>query len=84
MAIYPNPVSGHIMKVQMVNQLTGNYDVSIYTIKSEKIVSTQLKHIGSDVSYNIQLTNNIRAGNYFVKITDQQRHKKTFKILVEK
>ncbi|HMF70074.1 MAG TPA: ice-binding family protein [Flavitalea sp.] len=83
MTIYPNPVSGHIMKVQMVNQLNGNYDVSIYTLKSEKIVSTQLKHNGSDGSYNIQLRKNIRAGNYFVKITDQQSHEKTFKILVE-
>lgn len=83
MKVYPNPVSGHIMNLQIMNRSKGNYDISIYNLKSEKLVSTQVTHHGTDANYRVVLRKNIPAGTYFVKITGQQHHTETFKIIVE-
>lgn len=42
MTVFPNPVNGHILNLQMVDQLKGNYEIIIYNSKSDKLMTTRL------------------------------------------
>ena len=83
MNVFPNPVAGHILNLQMADQLKGNYEISIYNGKTDKLMTTHLSHNGSNATYNIPIQKNAKPGMYYMEVSDQKKNKKIFKILVE-
>ena len=54
MAVYPNPVSGDIILLQMYGQPKGVYTISLFNNNSIKVISNKIIHDGNDVVRTIK------------------------------
>jgi autotransporter-associated beta strand protein len=80
--IYPNPVTGRILYMQMSNMPVGTYDVKIVNA-SGQILSTQvIEHSILTETQPVFITNDLSVGIYMLEITDP--NKKTTKINFKK
>ncbi len=82
-SVYPNPVTGQKIQLQMYGQGKGEYIINLFKINGEKVMSNRMSHSGNDVVRSIDLTKNLPAGIYYLEITDPEKNKATFKLFVQ-
>ncbi len=69
--IYPNPVINNLINLELSGVVRGNtYKVNVYNISGKLVFTTSLNSEGNSITKNIQLPNQIKAGNYIVEVTD--------------
>ncbi len=69
LAIYPNPVVNKLLKFSL-NTNAANYSLKVTNILGQSFVSRTISHNGGTASYNVSLPSNVKAGTYFVKLSD--------------
>lgn len=80
--IYPNPITGNTISVQMTNMQEGKYNVDIINLTGQSVNKTVLQHSGASGTQIISLRQKLPAGKYLLQLTkDQQSITKT--ILVQ-
>jgi len=68
--LYPNPLVGKILNVQLTNIPAGKYDISIYNALGQKVNEQSITHSGGTGSYGLTINNKLASGTYLVSIRD--------------
>jgi hypothetical protein len=69
-ALYPNPLKGKTLNVEMDNVVVGKYTVSIYNALGQKVSEQTISHTGGSASHAISINNALAAGAYSVTISE--------------
>jgi len=72
-SVYPNPVSGDVIMLQMHGQIKGKYMINLYNTKSEKIMNSSVTSDGTNAVRSIYLVKKIPNGIYYLEITDPEK-----------
>ena len=67
-SIYPNPVVGKTMNVQLSNIAAGNYEVVLYNANGQQVMEQSLQHAGGSITTTLNLPANLASGIYQLKI----------------
>ena len=67
-SIYPNPVVGKTMNVQLSNVAEGNYEVAMYNANGQQVMAQTLQHAGGSITSTFNLPANLASGIYQLKI----------------
>ena len=68
--IYPNPLVGKTLNVQVTNVAAGKYVVSIYNVLGEKVAEQSIAHSGGSATHAITINNTLARGIYSVTIRE--------------
>jgi Secretion system C-terminal sorting domain len=80
--VYPNPVTGKEIGLQLNNLAAGNYTAKMFNIAGQEVYSTILQHNGNNGSTSLQLNNKLAAGTYQLQLTDTKGTTYQQKVLV--
>lgn len=75
--LYPNPVKGNILGLQIDNLPAGKYSIRIYNSSAQAVTNQSLDHEGGSVSQTVSL-NNLKAGIYTFEISGVIKLQKQF------
>ncbi len=82
-SIYPNPIKGNRVNLQLENIEKGNYDLQVINTLGQVLLSRTIQHNGGSATQSVQLPNNLSKGNYVIKLANQERIVFTDKIIIE-
>ena len=68
--IYPNPLVGKTLNVQVANVSAGKYVVSIYNVLGEKVNEQTISHSGGSATHAITINNTLAGGVYSLVIRE--------------
>ena len=80
-SVYPNPVSGAEVALQLEKVPAGTYDVSMVDAVGRQITSKRIRHAGGSAMHTIELNGKLQKGTYFIKVQSDAGHLSTIKIL---
>jgi hypothetical protein len=78
--IYPNPVLGKTVHLQLRNKTTGNYTITIFNMLGQPVTKKLLRYTGGIVIESIVLGDDMTAGNYLVEIRGEDGSKEFLNI----
>lgn len=81
--IYPNPITGSKMQIQMTDQEKGNYSLNIFNLNAEKVSTQIISHNGHDAAVSVTLNETFVKGIYLLEITDPRKKRQVLKMIVE-
>lgn len=70
--VYPNPVDGKIIHLQLNNIAAGNYIISLYNTNGETLYRKSFQHAGGNGSVTINLKN-VAAGIYQIELNKNNK-----------
>ncbi|MDQ6814831.1 MAG: T9SS type A sorting domain-containing protein, partial [Bacteroidota bacterium] len=70
--VYPNPIKGNTISLQMTNIEEGEYSVTITNISGQVVYSTSLMHMADTFNETISLKQKIAAGKYTLQISNDK------------
>ena len=82
LVVYPNPVTGGLIKLQWRNQPKGQYRINLYDTYGKVIQSGSLTHDGQNTTTSVRLNRNLPFGFYYLEINDPSSRKQSFKISI--
>ncbi|MBL0358187.1 MAG: T9SS type A sorting domain-containing protein [Chitinophagaceae bacterium] len=68
--VYPNPVKGHTVNVQLENLDKAIYVVTIFNEVGQTIYTKQLNHDGRTASFTVELPSTLRRGIYSLQVSN--------------
>ncbi|MEO5647342.1 MAG: FG-GAP-like repeat-containing protein [Chitinophagaceae bacterium] len=68
--IYPNPITGNTIALQM-NLQKGNYTISLTNNLGQQLYRQLIDHVGGSATENIELTKALAAGVYQLRLTGE-------------
>ncbi len=71
-AVYPNPVKGSRLNLELNNVAAGTYNLNLYNGLGQQVFSRQLMHTGGSSTQSIQLTNRLAKGVYQLRIGNKE------------
>lgn len=81
-SVYPNPVTGHTLMLQMYGQVKGDHIINMYNTDGKKVTTNRIIHNGNDAVRSVALDKNLPTGVYYLEINDPGKNKETLKILI--
>ncbi|MEJ7587243.1 MAG: T9SS type A sorting domain-containing protein [Ferruginibacter sp.] len=81
--IFPNPVKGKIINLQMNNQPAGTYLVRLTNTIGQTLYTNSLKHAGGNSIQAINTGNKLPAGSYQLEIIGQDDSHNTQKVIIQ-
>jgi hypothetical protein len=66
--IYPNPMTGETLKVNVMNLARGKYSLKLINSVGQTIHSRQIEHSGGSIAESFHLDNRYMPGNYQVSL----------------
>ena len=82
-SVYPNPVTGNTIMLQMYGQSKGVHTITLYNNNAEKLMTCSIIHTGNDAVRSVALDNNLPNGVYYLELSDHGKNRQTLKILVK-
>jgi len=79
--IYPNPVNGNTLELQLTNTDKGTYTVSLFNNLGQRVFSTQVQHSGGSATKTIVLGHTLINGIYQLLLTGGNGVKITERII---
>ena len=76
--LYPNPLTGKTLNVQLGNVVAGNYEVSIINSLGQKVAQQTIKHTGENETYQVNVKQAIATGVYNVVIKEVNTKEQVF------
>ena len=76
--IYPNPLTGKTLNVQLGNVVAGKYVVSIYNSLGQKVVESAITHAGGNGTHAVNIEGTVAAGVYNVIIRELNSKEQVF------
>jgi hypothetical protein len=80
-SVYPNPVAGNVMNLQLENIAKGNYTIQLVNTQGSVVMQTKLQHAGGSGTQSIQIPT-VSNGNYVLKATAENGVVFTEKVVV--
>jgi hypothetical protein len=80
-SVYPNPLNGKTIGLQLWNMDKGTYTVSLYNSMGQKVFSTPVQHSGGSATKTIELGNALPGGVYQLSVTGENNLKLTSRII---
>ncbi|MDP1845039.1 MAG: T9SS type A sorting domain-containing protein, partial [Sediminibacterium sp.] len=74
-SVYPNPVTGNSLNVQMNQLEKGNYRVSIINNEGKVLFAQTINHNGSSATQQIQFNRNFTNGVYRLQLVNGTTNK---------
>ena len=76
--LYPNPVTGKVVNLELLNLLKGQYEVTLINTSGQIMYAKKVQHAGGSASQLIALPENLSIGVYSVEIkgTNMKIYKK--------
>ena len=71
-SVYPNPIAGNVMNLQLENIAKGNYTIQLVNTQGSVVMQTKLQHAGGSGTQSIDLPNTLSSGNYVLKAVDEK------------
>ena len=68
MSIYPNPIVGKTMNVQLSNIAAGTYSLSMINASGQQVMEQSLQHAGGSVTSTVQLPATVASGIYQLRL----------------
>ncbi len=68
--IYPNPVKGNTIGLQMFNLEKANYQVKIYSLNGQQAYSSSFPFTGGSATQQLIINKTLIKGSYTIRITD--------------
>ena len=68
--LYPNPLVGKTLNVQLNNVTVGKYVVSIYNSLGQKVIEQAISHAGGNGTHSLNIESSIAKGVYNVVIQE--------------
>ncbi|MEO5889540.1 MAG: T9SS type A sorting domain-containing protein [Ferruginibacter sp.] len=81
--IYPNPIQGTVINLQVTNQPAGNYKVRLTNTIGQTLYTTSFKHIGGNSTQSLNTVSKLPAGIYQLEVIGQDNNHNTQKLIVE-
>ena len=69
-SLYPNPLKGKTLNVEMGNVASGKYIISIYNALGQRVITQTISHTGGSATHAINIDNVLAAGVYSVTICE--------------
>ena len=69
-SLYPNPLKGKTLNVELANVVAGKYTVSIYNALGQRVSGQTISHTGGSATHAINIDNSLAAGVYSVTISE--------------
>ena len=66
--LYPNPVSGKVVNLELLNMVKGRYFLTFYNVAGQIIYTKTVEHNGGSASQPVSIPENIQTGIYNVEI----------------
>lgn len=79
--VYPNPVKGHVMNVEMNNMPAGNYSFELFNSIGQRVYSDRIRYQGN-AAVSVKLPSAITPGVYNLKISESG-NQYTIRLLLE-
>ena len=76
--IYPNPLTGKTLNVQLGNVVAGKYVVSIYNSLGQKVTEQAINHAGGNSTHTVNIEGSIAKGVYNVVIREVNSKEQVF------
>ncbi|HET9057449.1 MAG TPA: glycoside hydrolase family 9 protein [Chitinophagaceae bacterium] len=73
--VFPNPVSGQSINVQLQNMNAEMYTIKLYNSFGQLIASKDINHPGGSITYVLTLPANIIKGTYHLEIVNSNRRR---------
>ncbi len=67
--IYPNPLTGKTLNVQLGNVVAGKYKISVTNTLGQKVAESTIVHVGANGTHTVNINSTIATGVYNVVIT---------------
>ncbi|MEO6722659.1 MAG: T9SS type A sorting domain-containing protein [Ferruginibacter sp.] len=80
--VYPNPVTGDNMSIQLVNQPKGIYNISVTNSIGQVVLKEQIDHNGGSATQTINVPASLKTGSYQVEISCGDNIKNVMKVLI--
>ncbi len=68
-SLYPNPVKGESVQLQLSNLAKGQYTIKMYNSAGQQVYQRSLQHNGGSASETISLGNALPSGSYVLRLT---------------
>ncbi len=68
MVVFPNPVKGSVVSLQLNNIEKGTYNIQVTNVNGQLIKSISIQHNGVSATHNITFDGNLPSGTYQVKL----------------
>jgi len=69
-SVYPNPVVGNTVNLQLSNLDKGSYPVTVSNMFGQVVYNKTINHRGGTEAEKIELSNNLAHGTYLVRMGD--------------
>jgi hypothetical protein len=70
--VYPNPVAGNVIGLQLNNIASGNYTARLFNSVGQEVYVSNLQHNGNNGSTGLLLTKSLATGTYQLQISDNK------------
>ncbi len=69
LSVYPNPVKGNTLNVQLTNAPKGTYSLNLFNEAGQRVYTTQMTIAGGSINQTIALPARVKAGSYSLTVT---------------
>jgi hypothetical protein len=83
MIVFPNPVRGNTIQLQMNQQPQGYYTVRMYNSTGQLTTAKLLSHPGGTATHSISIDNALSDGNYQIEITGSNKKTSVLPVVVQ-
>ncbi len=82
-SIYPNPVKGSVINLQITNQAADTYNIRLTNTIGQVLYTTSIQSNGGNSSHALNTGSELPAGIYQLEIIGQNKNHNTQKVIVE-
>ena len=83
MYVFPNPVSGNHIGLQMNSMPAGVYTIKLINNLGQEINTTSINHAGGTANHSITIHSSLPSGTYQATITGPEKKLLHLKVLVQ-
>ncbi len=69
MAVYPNPVTGNTISLDVSGVVAGTYNLQLYNKLGQLVASKKYEHMGNNASTTLDITSSFPSGRYELVLT---------------
>jgi hypothetical protein len=80
--LYPNPVTGAVFNLQLVNKQKGFYTLNLYSLAGQVVMTKTIQHRGGNNTELVSLPEAVLPGNYKLEIKNESGVKEILNISV--
>jgi hypothetical protein len=82
-SVYPNPVEGNTMNLQLVNQAAGRYNLRLVSTDGKTILSQAIDHNGGSAVRQVELPQHTTSGTYQLEVFEGQERISVQQLMIQ-